>query len=359
MNDDFKVNNFDLLRLAAASQVMWTHAALHLGLPPSWGWVLLEKLPGVPVFFVISGFLISASLERSRDLRSYFHNRALRIYPALWCCLLLTLLAAAACGQSVWRLETIPWLAAQAVGLIYTPQFLEGFGMGSYNGSLWTIPIELQFYLLLPLLYALGQARPGRTGWVAGAFVVFVAVAVTMRLTVPGLGGVHDVPQTLTDQLLRYSFLPHVYLFLGGVLLQRLKAHTWRVVRGKGLYWLAGYMALSYAPGAGELRYFAGLLMLGMATISLAYTLPGLSQRLLRHHDISYGVYVYHGLLMNVFIEIGWMGRWRDLLLLALLTYGAALLSWLLVERPALRLKSGRHASGTAAPLPAGANPGP
>lgn len=61
-------NNFDLIRLAAASQVMVIHSIHNLGIETSRALEMLEFalsfFPGVPIFFVISGYLVSASYER-------------------------------------------------------------------------------------------------------------------------------------------------------------------------------------------------------------------------------------------------------------------------------------------------------
>jgi peptidoglycan/LPS O-acetylase OafA/YrhL len=158
---EFKTNNFDLLRILAATQVVLVHSAAHLGLGRPAGLSLVEAFPGVPIFFAISGFLISASFERSRDVRSYTRNRMLRIYPGLWCVVLATVLVATLFGFGFLHLRALFWLACQMGGLIYTPGFLRSFGMGSYNGALWSIPIELQFYFLLPFFY-LGVVRTER-----------------------------------------------------------------------------------------------------------------------------------------------------------------------------------------------------
>ena len=71
------------------------------------------------------------------------------------------------------------WYLAQLVGLIFTPGFLQGFGFGSYNGALWTIPIELQFYFLLPLLYLATRRLPEkqRTMVFVATFAVFAIIA--------------------------------------------------------------------------------------------------------------------------------------------------------------------------------------
>ena len=85
-----RLNNSDLIRLLAVVQVVVAHSIGHtplvMQLSP-WGRQLFEVLmlvPGVPVFFVISGFLIARSFERNpADVAGYFWRRGLRIFPAL------------------------------------------------------------------------------------------------------------------------------------------------------------------------------------------------------------------------------------------------------------------------------------
>src|SRR3954471_5017382 len=122
---EFKVNNFDLLRLLAATQVIVDHYFQHLKLPISrLGLDVIYLFPGVPVFFIISGYLISASYERNNSIKNYARNRALRIYPGLWACILVTLVIFTITGVNFLNKETLMWLPAQLVGLIYTPHFL-------------------------------------------------------------------------------------------------------------------------------------------------------------------------------------------------------------------------------------------
>jgi peptidoglycan/LPS O-acetylase OafA/YrhL len=145
-------DNFDLLRILVAVLVLTNHATLHLGLDKHFT-RLISFFPGVPIFFVISGFLVSKSYERSSSLWSYARSRLLRIFPGLWVCVLLTIPVATYFGYDFLHLRGLAWLVAQLCGAIYTPGFLKSFGFGSYNGSLWTIPLVLQFYVLLPVAY--------------------------------------------------------------------------------------------------------------------------------------------------------------------------------------------------------------
>lgn len=335
---DLKHNNFDLLRIAAALQVVLGHGLVHLQVArPAW-WPIVEAFPGVPIFFAISGFLISAAYERSSSLQSYAQNRLLRIYPGLWCCILLTVLVAVGFGFDMLQPAAAAWLPAQLAGLIYTPQFLKSFGFGSYNGSLWTIPIELQFYVALPMLYWLGSSRTlGRNRTLAICAAAFVAVGLVFALSSSPLAEGQVEPAL--RKLFRYSFAPHIYLFLAGVLLQRWQVQRSSWIAGKGLHWLAVYLLFHFALPYNGYSYIAGTLLMAVATVALAFTAPSLARRLLRGNDISYGVYIYHGLLINVLIELGLRGDAWLVPLLVVLTCVAAYGSWRLVERPCLRRK--------------------
>lgn len=336
----FKVNNFDLLRIFAASQVVVVHSIAHLGLEtPHWVMRLVNAFPGVPIFFVVSGFLISAAYERSGTLGSYWRNRALRILPALWCCVIATVVVASLFGYGFLSPAAATWFVAQLAGLIYTPGFLQDFGFGSYNGSLWTIPIELQFYFLLPVVYwlALRGKVPGATRlWLV--WLLFTAITLVASRYTPPLA--EQASEPLPAKLFRYSFIPHFYLFVTGVLLQRLQFQSRSWVDGKGLAWLAGYLVIYYFAPASVARDVACMVLLGVTAVALAYTRPTTARALLRGNDISYGVYIYHGLLLNIFVELGLTGRWSLFPLLAAATYLAGSASWLLVERRFLRRKA-------------------
>ena len=353
---DIRVNNFDLLRLIAASQVVLIHGVEHFGLlgPGMMGWFwFVHAFPGVPIFFAISGFLISLAYERSPDLRTYLRNRALRLFPALWLCLVVSIGIVVALGGINWHAvgpgRFGVWLAAQAtVVQFYNPSWLRGFGVGVLNGSLWTIPVEMQFYLVLPVIYAVLQLerRPGNL-----ALPVLLGIFWGINRWY-----VHLVPmygETFWHKLLGVTFVPHLYLFLAGVLMQRNWTRVAPWIAGRGALWLAGYAVVAYLLHSAGFRVGTntpdplGVPFLLAAIFALAYTGPGLSDRLLRRNDISYGVYIYHMLAVNSFLVLGWPSSWSLIVLLFVVTFLAAGLSWGLVERRALaRKRSTVHAVG-------------
>ena len=67
-----RINNFDLIRLLAAFQVVIAHGIIHLKInnPLSSLSYILNYFPGVIVFFTISGFLITSSLQRNINIKT-------------------------------------------------------------------------------------------------------------------------------------------------------------------------------------------------------------------------------------------------------------------------------------------------
>ncbi len=355
-------NNFDLIRLLAAAQVVMAHAIGHTDLVnhlPAWGKSLFDALimlPGVPVFFVISGFLITKSHERNPgDLTGYFWRRGLRIFPALWVCLFVTLVTLGAFGflkpNFLMSTTFIAWLAGQvSVFQFYNPEHFREFGIGVANGALWTITVELQFYIFIPILHFLTAGTKAGTALskasVGLLFFVSFALYCLMDDKVNGPGGFTGAP--LAFKLLHVTLVPHLWMFLLGILIHRnfdtLK--TW--IEGKFLWYLGGYivfMALlaAFVPERSVpfyLAYLPSRTLLAFATIAGAFSFRPLSQRLLGGTDISYGIYIYHSIVINVMVQMGMMTSMGSVAVVYVASIVLALMSWHLVEKPALASKS-------------------
>lgn len=358
-----RLNNFDLIRLLAALQVVFVHAVghtdvLHQG--PAWLLRILDGVilfPGVAVFFVISGFLIAPSWERSRDCpAAYFWRRWLRIYPALFVCVLASIVALGIFGfltpETLGSGGFWGWLFGQlSFGQFFNPECFRGFGVGVVNGALWTISVELQFYLLMPLLYwvAFRRDKAGRwRRWVLPAsFVVSFGFFWWVDARTNGPGGFSEAG--LGPKLLFVSFLPHWWMFALGVGLHRNFGRLRALLEGRGMHYLLAYSVFAFLRvhvverDAGWIFYLGYLperLLLAALTVSAAFTAKGLSSRLLGGNDVSYGVYIYHFLLINILIEIGVMKTAAWVLPVFVLSLLAGLLSWSFVERRALAFKT-------------------
>jgi peptidoglycan/LPS O-acetylase OafA/YrhL len=338
MKREFKVNNFDVLRLFAATEVLVEHSFHHLQIDEPF-WVTVYKcFSGVPVFFVISGYLISASLERSKNIKNYLTNRFLRICPGFWTCILFTVITAAIVGKiNFVNLQAATWLLAQFVGVIYTPAFLSHYGFGSYNGALWTIPVEVQFYLVLPVIYFLLKPAHKKNGYIFALLVLFLSIAFYTHLAFPDIGNL--ATESKMAKLIRYSFVPHFYMFLCGVLMQRTRVFQSDLIYGKGLYWTAAFLCYMFLAPDFIAKDVIAKLMLSVTTISLAYTRPGFFDNVLKGNDISYGIYIYHGVVLNVIVELNKLHSYTWLTIAIVCTYILAFLSWKFIEKPMLRRK--------------------
>jgi len=347
-------NNFDLIRLLAATQVAVLHVFSYLS-PEIYSHPtplqnaiirLLEMFPGVPTFFFISGFLISRSYERVGSVREYGRNRALRIFPALYVCVAINLLMVWGTGYFAANGVGLPqvlllYFAKTTFFQFYNPDFMRHFGDGVLNGSLWTVCVELQFYVLVPLLYKLLPSDRKRTANTVLIALIGISIVCNRLL----YGAQHDFGQSNYWKLARVSFAPWFYMFLTGVLVQKNFDAVCRwLPRNSFLIFLPAYIAyaslmfwlgFSFHNDISPLLYFP----LAAVVLAAAYSAPTLARRWLRGNDLSYGIYIYHVPFMNMFLFYGWQHQASYTLLVVVLTVITAALSWLVIERPSLRQK--------------------
>jgi peptidoglycan/LPS O-acetylase OafA/YrhL len=167
----------DGLRLLAATAVVFTHTGFATGDYLSGLGRLLGRLEiGVPVFFVLSGFLLSRPYlsAAARGVpgprpAAYLWRRALRILPVYWLVVVVALLVLPANAGA----SPVTWLRHLTLTQLYTP----GWIAAGLNPT-WSLCTEASFYLLLPLAGA-GLARlvRGRPDRPRGALLALAAAA--------------------------------------------------------------------------------------------------------------------------------------------------------------------------------------
>lgn len=340
-------NNFDVLRLFAALQVVVLHYSVHIGEISPQGLLeaALRPFAGVPIFFFISGFLIAESWVRKPLWREYVWRRAMRIFPAMMMCGVLAIasLMLSGFGTPLWLDR--PWFYGFALAQIsgfayYNPSALSGYGVGVLNGSLWTIPVELSFYIALPMLFLLFRAITLRLA------IIFVAMLVSYAL--------YEFSwkwraESVLWRGVSLTLAAHGWEFLLGVLAQHYKAYLLRILRGRALMALLVFVA-TYAvlgdvvyltEGAARPWYasFALAVLRDAWVFAFAFS-PIYCAHFLRGNDISYGVYLYHMPVLNAAIYLGF-----GALPAIVLTVCLALLSWRLIEAPCLARTTKRRAT--------------
>ena len=219
-------NNFDLIRLLAAAQVVYVHAArdLKLATPAAVDW-LAVMFPGVVVFFVISGFLVTKSLVSGGGaLWPYAVKRVLRIYPALWANFIVVLMmvywsgALAPAELPTWKfvfyqlgqfvIGAEPYGRAIAGPIYHWGDFYTGYP----NPALWTIPVELGFYVLVPLVFC---ALVRRSIAIINA-VILIGMAVSLAMAVLSAHLLRTAPHSIVTGGVGNGPLPYFWIFLLG-----------------------------------------------------------------------------------------------------------------------------------------------
>lgn len=84
----------------------------------------------------MSGFLIAASFERSKNKKEFYTKRVLRMYPELWVCTIVNLMVVCLLAFKSLDKSIFVWLGTQVFGIAYTPDCLKNFATGSVNGAL-------------------------------------------------------------------------------------------------------------------------------------------------------------------------------------------------------------------------------
>ncbi|MFC1695040.1 acyltransferase family protein [Pseudomonadota bacterium] len=358
---------------AALMVFLFHYEALHPGIRldlavPVIGRILQFPLgfggAGVDIFFVLSGFLLTlpfagAALERTTapDVSRYFKRRFLRVFPAYYAQLFIIL---ALGGWFVtWTPQTAPDLAAHLVMF---------FNIGAQPvtplvGVWWTLPVEMGFYLLLPLLAPM--LRPSRwipvllaglaisllyRGWAAAHFGNLGSAQVFLAAS--------QLPGSLAEFLLGASaallvqWLPGTewsrpadwildLFFIMGLVVPAV--WLWHVVLGAGTgYWM-GHWGMIVAPVA--LGLPLSIAVLGLYWGSRVGTLL-LANRVVYYLGlISYSLYLWHFVVMQqIQFLLGdtysGLGHWVTFPLNTAAVIAVASLSYYLVERPFYRLKS-------------------
>lgn len=328
-------NNFDALRLIAATSVIFSHAFL-LGEgtqdPEPLMWLTGQTVLGVAgvfVFFTISGFLVTQSFEATGAPLRFLAKRALQIYPGLLVCLLISAfvmgpLASTLPVADYFRNSAIYTYVVSNFVMVMPTNTLPGVQFSGYSagavvdGPFWTLPSEVLMYLIV---CALGVCRR-------------LDLRVMIALVALGMAGLWF--DTASSDYFVGSALWLLPFFAAGMALYRLRGTAIFSLR-VALLASAGLVA-SVPLHAFILLFplFGSYLVLYIALNRRLPVLPAA-----RFGDLSYGLYIYGWPVEQVLVRLnGGAMAWETLFALAFpITAAIAFLSWHLVEGPALRLK--------------------
>ena len=402
VNTRLRLIGLDGLRGFLALCVIIVHVTAHYS--PSILAITHFELLGqaIVVFFVMSGLLIYMPFARAlitgddplRNLRRYMKARVLRVFPAYIVIFLISNLLAAVYVENAMVVQsrgseggtgsiTDPWSLFLHLTLIqnYVPSELQT----GINSS-WTLTVELAFYLLLPFIVVATAAAASRLYRRASGYVIAILPGAALvllgsmsRVLLAHAAESSDLSAEMTEwgpypiAVLSRSILPWADNFGWGMIavvfyiaIQRGEISAATVVRIRRLMWPVGSAALllSAVFYFTEPRYIGGAFALFSAALLLLLIVPvdGLTKtwrvaplvdnRVLHWiGTTSLSVYLWHYPVIILLERWGWAGgddwaswTWSFFLVTAV-SVGLATITYLLVERPAMRLASGKRRS--------------
>lgn len=337
---------------------------------PLSAWGLGAGWLGVDLFFVLSGFLLARPLLRKAgrmtgpEYRAFAAKRVLRIAPPYYVALALAYALVGWSGHPLFHFTTKGVL----LHLVYLHTFFEAHAFGILSVA-WTLGLELQFYLLLPLIlipfrrYGPGVALP------------CLAIAATY------LFWAHDPGDFLDNRFRTSQFPAYLGHFAVGIAAAQLVQRGWRpkvqpdlalagafAVLVVAPAWLTGYptrlgpVDVPYLVHPMAAAFFALLMVLATQPESLLGRALAL-RPMMWVGEASYSLYLVHYSVAGAFIvtrpawaftSLGWFA-----VILTMASLLAAATFYVLVERPSLQLKEAVARRLGGIPRPRGLDPAP
>ncbi|KUG22533.1 o-antigen acetylase [hydrocarbon metagenome] len=328
-NPRLNKNNFDLLRLLFAGTVLLFHSyALsgfqQLGIIDN----ILSAAVAVKAFFVVSGFLIFMSFERSETITSYVQKRIRRIYPAYFTIVMLCAISfVAVSSKNIGEYYSLAWVKYVFANLAFLnflqptlPGVFASNKLAAVNGALWTLKIEVMFYMSVPLFVFLFRKFAHLPILILVYFVSVVYAEFFSTIAQHTGSEVYaELARQLPGQLSYFMAGAFFYYFLP--LFER------RI----GYFLISAVLILS-------VNMFFPLSILepfALATIVVFFGLFLYVGNFGKYGDFSYGVYILHFPVIQLALYSGLFKEspWYFLMAVILITTSFAIIMWHFVEK--------------------------
>ncbi|MFW2590112.1 acyltransferase family protein [Sagittula sp. SSi028] len=288
----------------------------------------------LPMFFALSGFLVAGSMIRCRTLVKFMGLRFIRIYPALAVEVLLTalLLGPFVTQLSIGEYFTDPGFFRYLVNVtghvtIFLPEVFSANPRPDIaNEQLWTVPFELYCYIVLGILIFIGAKRSNKI-LLAGTAVFFGLVLLRIGIVNDWVFPDWDGP--VSGYMLVVSFLVGVCLYV----------FRNRIPTSPALILVVSAVTLATFTWAPQDRIL-GCFPAAYLTVMLGVLNPRRNW-LVNGADYSYGMYLYHYVILQTVIHVagGELSWYWTLIFSMPFIVAFSALSWHVVEKPALMQK--------------------
>ncbi len=338
-------NNFDFLRLLFASLVIITHSYALTGLPEidlmsaftdgrsSFSFI------GVRGFFTISGFLIFTSFTRTETPLAFLWKRFIRIWPALFVLLFVTALmigpaiSSLPAGTYFKDINTYYYIYNNILllkGISYSLPgvFANNLYPTAVNGSLWTLPYEVLFYLILTLFYV--KKTFNINYLLLPVWFLFLALRINQYMPTGSILSI-AFDKALMMELGMY-FMAGMILSRNHLLLKKPAINT-----AVFIACVLVFILFRKQPSLSWLQF----ILTPLATISFAYLRLPYVHKAGYFGDFSYGIYIYGFLVQQLLVDLSHntIGLYNLMWMALLITILLGVISWHLIEKRALSFK--------------------
>ncbi len=329
--DQLNINSFNFLRFLFAFIVLCDHFMILSGLPYS---LPISSSVAVEGFFIISGFLIFKSYHQQPHVVKYFKKRAQRILPAYF---LVVIFMAFFCvmlsNNSFFNyfFSSSQWIKYTVSNLLFcnfiAPTLPGVFGnnpLPFVNGSLWTIKIEISFYLIVPLIFLL--YKKWNSIWM---FILLYFISILYAIGMEYVFSQHSV--LIFHQLARQFVGQLSYFLAGGIIFLY---YDWFQRKLKLLFVISILIYALFIYQNSLIFNFIQPIALAIIVIFFAYNLSFVNN-FGKYGDFSYGLYLFHFPIIQMIVNYNIEGnnmvlKFAYAFLFTLIT---AILSWHLVEK--------------------------
>lgn len=339
-------NNFSLVRLYLAFGVFLGHYSWVFpgGIVPPHvtNWLVGEDgLNGVRAFFIISGFFLFRSYGASPTLAFYLKKRAARVLPAY----VTVILAAALLGYFLTTLDARDYFSADWLKYVFwnllflnfmhptLPGVFQDQPLHLVNSSLWTLKIEVSFYLSVPIIAALSR-------WIRTP-ILFAGLYAASMLYAHVFDHLFQTTGRPIYHTLSLQLPGQLCYFLSGALVEHYRVAFER--HAKALVGAAAVVILASFAASVDLLYPIAFAVLIIALCTRAPYLGNWE----RFGDFSYSTYIYHFPILQGFRALGLLTPASPLHFAAVVTtiLLVAIISWNGIENRFLSRRTGNEKS--------------
>jgi peptidoglycan/LPS O-acetylase OafA/YrhL len=238
--DTHRFKELDALRGIAALSVVIFHYSIMSGFDNG---LLKLGVTGVDLFFLISGYVILLTLEKTRTAGDFIVSRISRLYPSYIILLLLT-------TATIYFFIKSQMPSAREIALNLT-MMQPIFRVRYIDDSYWTLTVEMQFYIFMLLIFMAGKLKD--IEWIGSIFLSALILYYFIAAAFLENSWIYIAPRSFTP------IINHFQFFFAGILFYKLRTDGMKVYR-HFLLLICLLFSLFLFDKAGRAHFFIGIL---------------------------------------------------------------------------------------------------